>query len=117
MANFIEVTKHIQYGSLAEELDEKLTELVNQCEKTQRGGSITLTFKLKPGKGNNGQMEIIPVVTAKIPEHERGSAIMFTTPEGDLQQQDPRQKQLDLKVLPKGGDNVIPLKTLTVGES
>ena len=99
MSKYANIIEQLQYGSLAEEIDQKLSELIKACESTQRQGEITVTFKLKPGKGNSGQMEITPAVKAKVPEVERGSAIMFITPAGDLTQQDPRQKELDLKKL------------------
>lgn len=99
----------IQYGSLAEELDEKLTELVKACESCHRQGELTLTLKLKPGKGNSGQMEVTPVVKMKAPEAERGSAILFTTPEGNLQQQDPRQPNLPLKQAAEPAEPVLKI--------
>lgn len=97
MNQFVDVLQQIQYGSLNEELSEKLQKLVQACESTQRLGSISLTLKLKPGRGNSGQMEITPIVKVQIPEAERGSAILFVTPEGHLQTQDPRQKNLELQ--------------------
>ena len=96
MANFVLTLNAIYNGALADELNDKLTEVVRAAEATGKVGSIGITLKIKT-KGNSGQVEITPAVTAKIPEHERGTALMFATPEGNLQLQDPRQQALDLK--------------------
>lgn len=100
MANFNQTISNIYQGGLSDELDEKLSEVVKAAEITGKVGSITVQLKIK-AKGNSGQIEISPVVKANIPEHERGTAIMFATPEGELQLQDPRQRDLELKEVEK----------------
>ncbi|MDO4694977.1 MAG: hypothetical protein Q4A62_10260 [Eikenella sp.] len=100
MANYAETLSNIYGGELLAELDEKLSEVVRAAELTGKVGSITLSLKVK-AKGSSGQIELTPAVKAVVPEHERGSALMFATPEGNLQLQDPRQANLDLKEVPK----------------
>lgn len=100
MANYLQTIENIYQGNLVDELNEQLTELVKACELTLKQGSITLEIKIK-AQGNTGQMEIKPAVKTKIPQHERGTAIMFATPEHNLTLQDPRQGNLNLKVLEK----------------
>ena len=97
MASFIKTLTDI---GLSVELDEKLTGVVRAAEMTGKVGSITVQLKIKT-KGNSGQVELTPVVKAAVPEHERGSAILFATPEGNLQLNDPRQPDLPLKQVEK----------------
>jgi hypothetical protein len=54
---------------------------------------LTLVLKLKPGKG--GQIEIFDEIKISMPKEEKSSSIMFATPEGNLQREDPRQMQID----------------------
>ena len=83
----------IRFGELAEETSDALNELVQACASTGKAGSLTLTIKLKPGKA--GQMELIDDVKLKLPAPERGSTLMFATPEGNLQREDPRQLSIE----------------------
>jgi hypothetical protein len=100
MANFNQTLETIYAGGLAAELDEKLTEVVRAAELTGKVGSITVSLKIK-AKGNSGQIEITPAVKALVPEHERGNVLMFATPEGNLQLDDPRQQKLTFKDAPE----------------
>lgn len=100
MANFNQTLDTIYAGGLAAELDEKLTEVVRAAELTGKTGSISVTLKIK-AKGSSGQIEITPAVKALVPEHERGNVLMFATPEGNLQLEDPRQQKLNLKDAPE----------------
>lgn len=95
MKPFTDTLNALRFGELSEELTQKLGQLTAACVETQRNGQITLTLTLKPGRG--GQVEVIDDVKLKLPKEERGSSIMFTTPEGNLQREDPRQKKLDLR--------------------
>lgn len=90
---FSDVLNQLRFGTLSDELTTKLNELTNKCSDTGRAGSITLTLALKPGKG--GQIEVFDDIKVKLPKEERGSSLMFATPEGNLQREDPRQMQLD----------------------
>jgi hypothetical protein len=95
MKPFTDTLNALRFGTLSEELTKKLHELTAACTETQRSGAITLTLALKPGKG--GQVEVFDDIKVKMPKEERGSSIMFATPEGNLQREDPRQKKLDLR--------------------
>jgi hypothetical protein len=80
-------------GRTAQELSEKLNELVQQCQFTNRAGSINLTIKIKP-EGNTGQYSLVDEVKVTPPKMDRARTLLFGTPEGNLQATDPRQKTL-----------------------
>lgn len=90
---FMKMIAELRYGSLLDDLTEKMQELVNACNSTGRKGSLTLTINLSPGKG--GEVAITDKIVSKVPELEKGSSIMFITPEGNLQRSDPRQMTID----------------------
>lgn len=83
----------LRFGTLGDDLTDKLRELVASCATTGRAGAITLTLALKPGKG--GQIEVFDEIKLKLPKEEKGSSLMFATPENNLSRDDPRQLSLD----------------------
>lgn len=90
----------LRYGTLSDELTDKLRDLVAVCASTGRAGAISLKLQLKPGKG--GQIEVFDEIKLTMPKEEKGSSLMFATPENNLQREDPRQLQLEgLKTVDK----------------
>ena len=90
---FTSTVDALRFGTLADELTDKLRDLVSVCASTGKAGALTLTLALKPGKG--GQIEVFDEIKVKEPKQEKGSTLMFATPENNLQREDPRQLQLD----------------------
>lgn len=88
-----ETLKALRYGTLDEELGQKLTELVKKCEDTQRVGSLTLSLKIKPAKA--GRIEILDDIKVTMPKEEHGTSIMFVLPSGKLTRTDPRQMEIE----------------------
>lgn len=88
MANFVKTIEDLKLNT---ELSEKLAEVIKAAELTGKVGAISIQLKFK-AKGNTGQIEIQPIIKANVPEHERGTAIMFATPEGNLQLNDPQDE-------------------------
>lgn len=102
---FTDTLSALRYGELLDELSDQLNELVTACNETGKAGSLTLTLKLKPSRG--GAIEINDAVTAKVPKLERGSTLMFPTPEGNLQREDPRQMKIEgLREVPRQSDEL-----------
>lgn len=91
---FNQTIEQLRYGRLHDELTESLNTLTAAVASTGKVGEITLTIKLKP-TGNAGQVEVIDDVKIKTPKENKGTSIMFSTPEGNLQREDPRQLQID----------------------
>lgn len=90
---FTDTVEALRFGTLGDELSDKLRDLVASCATTGRNGAITLTLALKPGKG--GQIEVFDEIKVKLPKEEKGSSLMFATPDNNLQREDPRQLSLD----------------------
>lgn len=95
---FTDTVDALRFGTLGDELTDKLKELTQKCSDTGRAGAITLTLALKPGKG--GQIEVYDDVKVKLPKEEKGSSLMFATVDGHLQREDPRQKKLEFREVP-----------------
>lgn len=90
---FTDTVVALRFGTLNDDLTKSLNELVAICADTGKVGELKLTLKLKPGKG--GQIEVFDDIVIKAPKEERGSSIMFATPEGNLQREDPRQLNIE----------------------
>lgn len=96
---FTDTLRQIRFGELQEELTTELNALTKRCTETGRAGELVLKIKLKPGKG--GQVELLDDLTVKAPKPERGTSIFFSTPEGNLQREDPRQMDIaELRQVP-----------------
>ena len=85
---FTATIESLRFGTLGDELTDKMRDLVASCATTGRNGTLTLTLALKPGKG--GQIEVFDEVKIKLPKEEKGSTLMFATPDNNLQRDDPR---------------------------
>lgn len=90
---FAQTIETLRFGTLGDELTDKLRDLTAVCATSGKAGTITLVLQLKPGKG--GQIEVFDEVKLKLPKEEKGSSLMFATPENFLQREDPRQLQLE----------------------
>jgi len=97
---FTHTINQLLHGHTANELSEKLSECVERARTTGKQAKLTLTLTIKPIGQDTGQYEIREVIKAQLPELDHGMTLMFGTPEGNLQREDPRQKKLDLKPVP-----------------
>jgi hypothetical protein len=84
--------REIRYGEFLDEASDKFNALVTAVESTGKAGSMTITIKLKPSAA--GAIELTDEVKAKLPELARGTSLFFGTPEGNLQRNNPKQREL-----------------------
>ena len=90
---FNETIVALRFGTLHDDLTTALNELTRVCSERGKAGTLTLTIGLKPGKA--GQMEVFDDVRLKLPKDEKGSSIMFVTPDGNLVRTDPRHQEIE----------------------
>ncbi|ULR75081.1 hypothetical protein JC1_9 [Burkholderia phage JC1] len=90
---FNDTLVQLRYGELHDELTDAINEIVQKVASTQKAGKLVLTLAFKAGKG--GQIEIADELKVTLPKEEKGSTIMFATPEGNLQREDPRQRTFE----------------------
>jgi hypothetical protein len=94
---FTDLLRDLRYGETLDELSAALNELVQQCVLSNKPGELRLTLKLKPTK--SGAFEITDAITLAGPKPERGSSLLFATPENNLTRNNPRQQNLDLRTV------------------
>lgn len=93
---FIHTLNILRYGEAQTEASEALAECVDRARDTGKAATLTITLKITP-KGSCGQFLIQDQIKTKLPDLEKEETIMFGTPEGNLQREDPRQSKLPLR--------------------
>lgn len=100
-------------GSLDAELTQALADVVKAVRETGKAGSVTLTLKVGMlNQRDENAVKVSPAVkitTPKLPPYE---SVMFSTADGDLLRDDPKQRKLDLREVaaPARGPLVDPIR-------
>ncbi len=97
---FNNTVNQLLYGHTQNELSEKLSECVEAARESGKVARLTLTLTIKPIGHDTGQYEIRDQIKTMLPSLDRGMTLMFGTPEGNLQRDDPHQPDLPLRVIP-----------------
>lgn len=90
---FAETLKQLRYGTLHDELTDALAEAVEAATRTGKKAKLAVVLTLNPMR--SGQVEITDDLKLTLPEEQKGSTIMFATPENNLSRDDPRQGQIE----------------------
>lgn len=94
MAEFMDTMRSLRQGAAVGELSDEMTSLVQAVQATGRPGSITLTIKVKPFKGDTSVLTVEDSITVKTPKPEKGASILYADARGNLSRKDPRQPDL-----------------------
>lgn len=99
---FSEHLRTLSAGSLNAELTERLAEVIKRVRETGKAGGVSLTIKVAMlNDRDENAVKLIPNVSTKMPAFKPYEAVMYSTADGDLQRDDPRQRKLDLKEVHK----------------
>lgn len=96
---FVHTLNAARSGLLADEASDALHACVEAARETGKVATLTITLTLKPN-GSTGQVHIHDAVKTKLPALDKGATILFMTPEGNLQREDPRQMTMELRQVP-----------------
>lgn len=92
--SFVDTLRDLRGGEVLEQLDDQLQELVRAVQTTQAGGQITLTVVVAPMKGSTEAVVVKDAIKLKKPEVKSTGTLMFPTVEGNLQRNNPNQREL-----------------------
>jgi hypothetical protein len=82
-------------GRTHDELSARFAELVRAVRETGKTGVLQLRIEVKPVKGTDGEQVVITdSITAKTPQLDRPASMFFTTDDGGLSRNDPKQAEL-----------------------
>jgi hypothetical protein len=103
-ATFAEFLAEMSHGSVDELATEKLREIVRACVETGNKGSITVTLTI------SAKMKLAEV-SAKIkttkPEPQVPGQTFYTSEDGSLHHEDPRQTKMPAKIIDVPGVRVV----------
>lgn len=92
---FAELLTTIDQGSAHAEASRSLHDLVAAVMALGKPGTLTITVKVEPLKGNASQIVVGAQVSAKPPKSSPAAAIFYVDGAGNLSRNDPRQMVLD----------------------
>lgn len=91
---FADTLRDIRAGQHIEELDAKLQQLVQQIQRTNKAGKLTLTLDIKPMKGSTEAVVVKATIAVKEPAFDDAGTVLFPTPEGNLDRAYHKQPEL-----------------------
>lgn len=91
--------RHIGGGEFVDVASDKLAELVTAVDSTGKAGKLDLTITVKKAS-RGGAMLLVGKVRLTKPDEEPMEAMLFSTPEGNLVQDNPHRQALYLKTVP-----------------
>ena len=86
-------------GATHDEISEAIREVVGAVSDERKGGKVVITIAIKP-LGKQDGLDVSIECKAQPPKQTPGSAVFFATHDNDLQRQDPRQTNLELRPIP-----------------
>jgi len=92
---FTEFLVQQRQGRTHADLTTGFNDLLEAVRSTGKGGSITLTVKVKPEGGR--LMKVSDEVTTKLPKADRDPALFYVTDDNELSRDNPDQPRLPLK--------------------
>lgn len=87
-------------GALAVEAGEALNAVVDAVNVFHKGGSMTLTIKIKPAHRGEGMVLVVDEITTKVPEATPEESFYFVTGDANLSRANPAQPELPLREVP-----------------
>lgn len=85
----------IDNGVFIDISSDKLNQVIKRVDETGKAGKLTITLDIKPARA--GAMNIVPNVTAKLPEAKADPTLLWITPDFNLTAENPNQQKLDLR--------------------
>jgi hypothetical protein len=99
--NSFELTlREMRAGQVVSDLSDELGKVIEAVRVTGKAGELQLRIKVKPAsKGDINTVMVEDKIDSKLPRPERPQTIFFTTEANGLQRQDPRQTEMELRVV------------------
>lgn len=90
-------------GITDDELTEELASLVKAVRDTGKAGTLTVNIKVQMlNRRDEDAVKLTITHSNKLPQLDSPETVMFSTADGDLLRDDPRQRVFDLRSVDKG---------------
>lgn len=105
MLRFSQFIARFKATNLDDTLTKELNKAVLEAQKFAKPAEINLTIKVNPK--HTGEVLVTAKHNSKLPKRDTMESIMFSTPQGDLLDNDPNQSEMfdTVKVI-EGGETV-----------
>lgn len=100
MKNLQQLIQNLRKGEFADDLSEHIANVSKAVQETQKPGKITITIKVKPTGGNAIMIE--DKIVSAAPEGDPMRAVFYVDDEGNLERNDPNQRELPLRAVEGG---------------
>lgn len=90
----IDVLGELNQGNTLRDLENALRQVAQDVQAVRKAGSITLTITVEPSGKRDDIVFLGDKLVVKRPEFEREESIWFVGEGGELERQDPRQKDM-----------------------
>lgn len=84
-------------GRLHAEAGSSLAELIAAVRATGKAGTLALTIKVEPMKGNERMVTVAGSTAVKLPKGQAPTSAYFVAEDGTLSRNDPAQQMLPLR--------------------
>lgn len=104
---FALVLQEMRKGGLHTELGDELAALVQQCIRTGKKGSLTLTLSVDPKDGTNEEALVVvdDKIVVKAPRFDTPATVYWADDKGNLQRDRPSQGKLPLREVSGGTES------------
>lgn len=99
--SFTQTLENLRHGTVAEEIDELLTEALQATADTGKQSKVTISLTIKPN--GNGVYKIMDDVKSILPKFDKEPTVLFTDGKQQLVREDPRQQKLNLEQIQSSG--------------
>jgi hypothetical protein len=86
---FTDILRDHRNGKLVERLTQEFASLMEAVEDTEQAGSISLSLKVIPSKGDDGTFEIVPTIKLSLPVAPLPKALFYSDGTGGLVREPP----------------------------
>ncbi len=92
---------NLRAGTVADDLSEKLTELVAAVKEAGKTGTLTFRLKVAPASpGDVTKLLITDSIAVSKPEKVKPATLFFPSEDNALLRDDPNQRELNLRSVP-----------------
>lgn len=100
MNTFEQTIRELRNGNCVGDLNAQLVELVKNVRLTGKKGALNLRITISPAtKGDTNVVAAEDEIKLVLPKEEKTPSIFFTTEDNQLVRNDPRQRELPLRVI------------------
>jgi hypothetical protein len=98
--SFVATLNELRQGRVANDLSERLAELVGAVKETGKAGTLSLQLKIAPASaGDVSQVFVNDVVKLVLPQPARPATLFYPNEQNVLLRRDPNQRELQLRTI------------------